>query len=71
MCTPLTEPAKGQPCPIDRWLHTDIFGASGRGCAYPLGAPSTLVGPTLLHRRTSSSYRYLRTPKPPDTEAKT
>ena len=35
----------------------------GRGRAYPLGAPSTLVGPTLLHRRTSSSYIYLRTPK--------
>ena len=28
----------------------------------PSGAPSTLVGPTLLHRRTSSSYIYLRTP---------
>ena len=34
------------------------------------GAPSTLVGPTLLHRRTSSSYIYLRTPKLPDTEPK-
>ena len=41
------------------------------GRAYPLGAPSTLVGPTLLHRRTSSSYIYLRTPKLPDTEPKT
>ena len=35
------------------------------------GAPSTLVGPMLLHRRTSSSYIYLRTPKLPDTEPKT
>ena len=35
------------------------------------GAPSTLVGPTLLHRRTSSSYIYLRTHKLPDTEPKT
>ena len=35
------------------------------------GAPSTLVGSTLLHRRTSSSYIYLRTPKLPDTEPKT
>ena len=35
------------------------------------GAHSTLVGPTLLHRRTSSSYIYLRTPKLPDTEPKT
>ena len=28
----------------------------------PQGAPSTLVGPLLLHRRTSSSYIYPRTP---------
>ena len=35
------------------------------------GAPSTLVGPLLLHRRTSSSYIYLRTPKRSDTEPKT
>ena len=40
------------------------------GRAYPPGAPSTLVGPTLLHRRTPSSYIYLRTPKLPDTEPK-
>ena len=37
----------------------------------PPGAPSTLVGPLLLHRRTSSSYIYLRTPKLLDTEPKT
>ena len=45
----------------------------GRGRAYPRppGAPSTLVGPTLLHRRTPSSYIYLRTPKRSDTEPKT
>ena len=41
-----------------------IFGTT------PLGAPSTLVGPTLLLRRTFSSYIYLRTPKLPDTEPK-
>ena len=41
------------------------------GRAYPPPAPSTLVGPILLHRRTPSSYIYLRTPKLPDTEAKT
>ena len=41
------------------------------GRAYPLGAPSTLVGPSWLHRPTSSSYIYLRTPKLPDTEPKT
>ena len=40
------------------------------GRAYPPDAPSTLMGPTLLHRRTSSSYIYLRTPKPSDTEPK-
>ena len=34
------------------------------------GAPSTLVGPLLLHRRTPSSYIYLRTPKLLDTEPK-
>ena len=37
----------------------------------PPGAPSTLVGPLLLHRRTPSSYIYLRTPKRSDTEPKT
>ena len=37
--------------------------ARGRGRAYPPGTPSTLVAPTLLHRRTSSSYIYPRTPK--------
>ena len=40
------------------------------GRAYPPGAPSTLVGPTLLHWRTPSSYIYLRTPKLLDTEPK-
>ena len=32
------------------------------GAPTPLGAPSTLVGPSLLHRPTSSSYIYPRTP---------
>ena len=32
----------------------------GRAC--PLGAPSTLMGPLLLHRRTPSSYIYLHAP---------
>ena len=35
----------------------------GRGRAYPLGAPSTLVGPSLLHRPTSSSYISPHTPQ--------
>ena len=39
--------------------------ARGRGRAYPPGAPSTLVVPPLLHRRTSSCYIYPRTPKHP------
>ena len=41
------------------------------GAPTPPGAPSTLVGPTLLHRRTSSSYIYLRTPKPSGASTKT
>ena len=41
------------------------------GVPIPLGAPSTLVGPMLLHRRTSSSYIYLRTPKPLEATTKT
>ena len=34
----------------------------GRGHTYPPGAPSTLMGPSWLHRPTSSSYIYLHTP---------
>ena len=45
-------------------------GTRQEGAPTPLGAPSTLVGPWLLHRRTSSSYIYLRTPKLSDTEPK-
>ena len=37
--------------------------AMRQGRAYPLGVPSTLVGPSWLHRPTSSSYIYLRTLK--------
>ena len=33
------------------------------GAPAPLGAPPTLMGPSQLHRPTSSSYIYLRTPK--------
>src|SRR3954466_9329296 len=37
-------------------LRQEINQESTRqGGAYPLGTPSTLVGPTLLHRSTSSS----------------
>ena len=37
----------------------------------PLGRAPYLVAPLLLHRRTPSSYIYLRTPKRSDTEPKT
>ena len=40
------------------------------GAPTPLGAPCTLVGPTMLHRRTSSSYIYPYTLKTSDTERK-
>ena len=41
------------------------------GAPTPPSVPSTLVGPLLLHRRTPSSYIYLRTPKRTETEPKT
>ena len=37
--------------------------ATRQGARLPLGAPSTLVGPSLLHRPTSSSYISPRTPQ--------
>src|SRR4051812_18453463 len=37
----------------------------------PLGRAPCLVGPPLLHRRTPSSYTYLRPPKRSDTDQKT
>ena len=37
----------------------------------PLGAPSCLVGPLTLHRRTPSSYIYLRIPERSEQEPKT
>ena len=37
----------------------------------PLGRAPCLVGPSKLHRRTSSSYIYPRTPKRSGTEPKT
>ena len=46
------------------WMSSNQQGGHGAGGAYPMGAPSTLVGPSWLHRPTSSSYIYLRTPKP-------
>ena len=52
--------------PSKRWGGHEVGGTPT-----PQAQPSTLVGPTLLHRRTSSSYIYLRTPKLSDTEPKT
>ena len=40
------------------------------GGARPLGRTPCLVGPSVLHRRTPSSYIYLRTPKRSETEPK-
>ena len=37
----------------------------------PLGAPPYLVGPSMLHRRTPSSYIYLRIPERLEQEPKT
>ena len=46
-------------------------GHKAGGAPTPLGAPSTLVGPSWLHRPTSSSYIYLCTPKPSRSTTKT
>ena len=59
------------PGDLDPTSRKETGGHEVGGRAYPLGAPSTLVGPLLLHRRTPSSYIYLRTPKLSDTEPKT
>ena len=42
----------------------------GEGVPTPTGRAPCLVGPSGGHRRTSSSYIYLRTPKLLDTEPK-
>ena len=49
---------------------TDEEATRQGGAPTPLGTPSTLVGPSWLHRPTSSSYIYLRTPKPSVEEQK-
>ena len=40
------------------------------GAPTPLGRAPCLVGPSMLHRRTPSSYIYLRTPKRSNTKPK-
>ena len=52
-------------------LRQGIREAVTRVGGAPIGRAPCLVGPSELHRRTSSSYIYLRTPKLPDTEPKT
>ena len=53
---------KHNPGDLDPTSRNKGGGHEVGGRAHPPGAPSTLVGPLLLHRRTSSSYIYLRTP---------
>ena len=62
---------KRDPEDLDPTSRKQPGGHQVGGAPTPLGAPSTLVGPTLLHRRTSSYYIYLRTPKPPEASTKT
>ena len=46
------------------WTSSNQRGSQEAGGApTPLGAPSTVMGPSWLHRPTSSSYIYLRTLK--------
>ena len=45
--------------------------ATRQGCAYPLGRALALMGPSWLHQPPSSSYIYLRTPKPSRSTTKT
>ena len=62
---------KRDPGDLEWASRNDRGGHEVGGAPTPLGAPSTLVGPMLLHRRTPSSYLYLRTPKLSDREPKT
>ena len=50
---------------------TDEEATRQGGAPTPLGAPSTLMGPSWLHRPTSSSYKYLRTLKTSESSTKT
>ena len=61
---------KRDPEDLEWTSRNEQGGHKAGGAPTPLGVPSTLVGPSLLHRRTSSSYIYLRTPKPSYTEPK-
>ena len=52
-------------------LHQESREVVTRVGGAPLGRAPCLVGPSMLHQRTSSSYIYLRTPKQSDAEPKT
>ena len=58
------------PRDLDPTSRTKRGGHEVGGAPTPQGAPSTLVGPLLLHRRTPSSYIYLHAPKRSNTEEK-
>ena len=62
--------AEHDPWDLDPTSRNKGWGHGVGGAPTLLGVPSTLVGPLLLHRRTPSSYIYLRTPKLLDTEPK-
>ena len=59
------------PGDLDPTSRKETGGHEVGGAPTPPGAPSTLVGPLLLHRCTPSSYIYLRTPKRSEEEPKT
>ena len=59
------------PGDLDPMSSNQRGGHEAGGAPTPLGAPSSLVGPSWLHRPTSSSYIYLRTPKPSEATTKT
>ena len=52
-------------------LHQESHEAVMRVEGAPLGRAPCLAGPSVLHRRTPSSYIYLRTPKRSEQELKT
>ena len=59
------------PGDLDPTPRSARGGHEGGGAPSPLGAPPYLVGPLTLHRRTPSSYIYLRTLKTSEGTMKT
>ena len=62
---------KRDPGDLEWTSRINRGGHEAGGRAHPLDAPSTLVGPSWLHRPTSSSYIYLRTLKTSRSTTKT